>query len=198
MVVISSVIVVVFSLMVAVFSTMVVVFSLMVVVFSLIVVVFSLMAVMSSVIVVVFSLMMVVFSLMVLVSYVMVVVFSLMVVDSVHWTLSAALLCFALLHADCVPGRDLEDRESHHHGAGRLGEGDGDEGADTELLCQQLPRTVQPPPGGRGCHRGSQVSRCRSVLRQVHLRHSGHTQGLGEQDIQVPRKGGYHPLPFVF
>ena len=41
----------------------------------------------------------------------------------------------------------MEEGESDHHGAGRLGGGGGQAGPDTELLFQQLPRSLQSPRG---------------------------------------------------
>ena len=92
----------------------------------------------------------------------------------------------------------MEDGESDHHGAGRLGGGGGQAGPDTQLLCQQLPRSLQPPRGRGGCRGGPQVSRGRGELGEVYLRDSGHPQTTGKQNLSVPRPGGLHPLSFLF
>ena len=63
-----------------------------------------------------------------------------------------------------------------------------------ELLRQQLPGPVLPPRADQGRPRGDRPARLRPVLGPLHLRHAGHPQGPGAQDLRVPGHGGHHPL----
>lgn len=59
----------------------------------------------------------------------------------------------------------------------------GKEGA--ELLCQQLPGTVQPPAAD--CRRPADYGtpRIRHVVRTLHLRNAGHPQGTGSSHLRL-------------
>ena len=132
--------------------------------------------------------------------------------DSIKQVRAACLNC----RDNCLPGWDLEDGAGDHHRAGRLRPGGGQAGRDAELLFQQLPRPLQPPGGRGGRGPGAQDARGGGVLGQVrggaevmgsthllmplqiHLRHAGHTQGAGAENIKIPRAGGLYPVPLVF
>ena len=113
-------------------------------------------------------------------------------------------------------GGHLEDGARDPRGAEHGGERGGRGGRDPQLLRQQLPRPLQPPGGRGGRGPGAQDARGGGVLGQVrggaevmasnhllmplqiHLRHAGHTQGAGAENIKIPRAGGLYPVPLVF